>query len=236
MSASSCSSNSDNQFGPRVDTACRSFDFTLFFEDIFFSILPSTIFLLLLLPRFEILRRTPVKLSSIKLAIYKEVETCICPWTKYLWSLTWLTEYFGHSSSPTNYFRGISPSDVSAADQDINTIGSARRDFNSRSTHTVLFRGSALGQAVWHSDSVFLDLDHCIHSPATHALSDFSWGGSSGTLHKHLCSYSSSCHLRIGKENKNHPPLIQGCGSWADLRVLGPESIFLDPAIVSKCI
>ncbi|RAK99511.1 ABC transporter [Aspergillus ibericus CBS 121593] len=71
MSASSCPSNSENLFGPRVNSACRPFDFTLIFEDAFFSILPSTILLLLLLPRFEILRRASVKLNSIKLAVYK---------------------------------------------------------------------------------------------------------------------------------------------------------------------
>ncbi|PWY94269.1 ATP-binding cassette transporter [Aspergillus sclerotioniger CBS 115572] len=71
MSAPSCPSNSENQFGPRVNSACRPFDFTLLFEDAFFSILPSTILLLLLLPRFEILRRSSVKLNSFKLAVYK---------------------------------------------------------------------------------------------------------------------------------------------------------------------
>ncbi|PYI04583.1 multidrug resistance-associated protein [Aspergillus sclerotiicarbonarius CBS 121057] len=71
MSASSCPSNSENQFGPRVNSACRPFDFTLIFEDAFFSILPSTILLLLLLPRLELLRRSSVKLNSIKLAVYK---------------------------------------------------------------------------------------------------------------------------------------------------------------------
>ncbi|PYH89769.1 putative multidrug resistance-associated protein [Aspergillus ellipticus CBS 707.79] len=71
MSASTCPSNGDNQIGPQIDAACRPFDFTLLFEDVFFSILPSAIFLLLLLPRFEILRRAPVKLRSIRLAIYK---------------------------------------------------------------------------------------------------------------------------------------------------------------------
>ncbi|PWY66113.1 putative multidrug resistance-associated protein [Aspergillus heteromorphus CBS 117.55] len=71
MNASMCPSNGDGQFGPQINVACRPFDFTLFFEDVFFGILPSAVFLLLLLPRFEILRRSPVKLKSVQLAIYK---------------------------------------------------------------------------------------------------------------------------------------------------------------------
>ncbi|KAI1762970.1 ABC transporter [Hypoxylon sp. FL1150] len=39
---------SDGAFGPRVDPACRSFDFTLQFEDVFFACLPAAIFLALL--------------------------------------------------------------------------------------------------------------------------------------------------------------------------------------------
>ncbi|KAK1624485.1 ABC transporter [Colletotrichum phormii] len=37
----------DRSFGPRVDHQCRSFDFTLFFEDVFFACLPSGLLLLL---------------------------------------------------------------------------------------------------------------------------------------------------------------------------------------------
>lgn len=35
-------------FGPRVSIACRTFDFTLYFEDLFFACLPAALFLLLL--------------------------------------------------------------------------------------------------------------------------------------------------------------------------------------------
>ncbi|KAI1387325.1 uncharacterized protein F4822DRAFT_430081 [Hypoxylon trugodes] len=45
---SGCLSDSDQAFGPRVNPNCRSFDFTLQFEDIFFACLPAAIFLLLL--------------------------------------------------------------------------------------------------------------------------------------------------------------------------------------------
>ncbi|KAI1774955.1 ABC transporter [Hypoxylon cercidicola] len=43
-----CPPGSDRAFGPRIDPACRSFDFTLQFEDIFFACLPAAIFLLLI--------------------------------------------------------------------------------------------------------------------------------------------------------------------------------------------
>ncbi|KAK0633647.1 hypothetical protein B0T14DRAFT_561223 [Immersiella caudata] len=42
-----CLLNSDDQFGPRVDIACRYFDFILLFEDTFFVALPAAIFLIL---------------------------------------------------------------------------------------------------------------------------------------------------------------------------------------------
>lgn len=44
----------DAKFGPKVDTACRSFDFTLYFEDVVFTVVPSAIFIILAF--FSILR------------------------------------------------------------------------------------------------------------------------------------------------------------------------------------
>ncbi|KAJ5737499.1 uncharacterized protein N7483_002624 [Penicillium malachiteum] len=66
-----CSKNSDNKFGPRIDPNCRSFDFTLLFEDAFFSLLPATLFLVLIPSRLCVLWRTPTKLHSYRLAIVK---------------------------------------------------------------------------------------------------------------------------------------------------------------------
>ncbi|RAH69778.1 putative ABC multidrug transporter [Aspergillus aculeatinus CBS 121060] len=43
-----CTSASDAVFGPRVSVACRSFDFTLYFEDVMFACLPAALCLLLL--------------------------------------------------------------------------------------------------------------------------------------------------------------------------------------------
>ena len=48
MASSSCPSRSDQAFGPRVKPVCRTFDFTILFEDIFFSCVPTAIFFLLL--------------------------------------------------------------------------------------------------------------------------------------------------------------------------------------------
>lgn len=72
--ASACPYGSDNQFGPRVNVACRLFDFTLLFEDAFFGVLPAALFLLLVASRMQYLRTAPVKLVSYKLAIYKLVR------------------------------------------------------------------------------------------------------------------------------------------------------------------
>lgn len=41
-------SSCDWAFGPRVDISCRAFDFTLYFEDIFLSAVPYSVFILLL--------------------------------------------------------------------------------------------------------------------------------------------------------------------------------------------
>lgn len=72
--ASACPFGSDNRFGPRVNVACRLFDFTLLFEDAFFSVLPAALFLLLVASRLQYLRTAPIKLISYKLAIYKLVR------------------------------------------------------------------------------------------------------------------------------------------------------------------
>jgi ATP-binding cassette subfamily C (CFTR/MRP) protein 1 len=71
--ALACPRDSDRCFGPRVDMACRAFDFTLFFEDVFFAGLPSALFLVLLAPRLLALRRASVKLASNRQAMYKLV-------------------------------------------------------------------------------------------------------------------------------------------------------------------
>ncbi|OJJ45854.1 hypothetical protein ASPZODRAFT_98811 [Penicilliopsis zonata CBS 506.65] len=62
---------SDNSFGPRVDPDCRSFDFTLLFEDAFFALAPAALFLLLVPSRLQRLWRAPVKSSSYRLAVIK---------------------------------------------------------------------------------------------------------------------------------------------------------------------
>lgn len=74
VTALACPFDSDNQFGPRVNVACRLFDFTLLFEDVFFGVLPAALFLLLVASRLQYLRTAPIKLTSYKLAIYKLVR------------------------------------------------------------------------------------------------------------------------------------------------------------------
>lgn len=69
-----CPLNSDRQFGPRVNTGCREFDFTLFFEDVFCVALPSALFLLLLVFRLHPLTRASLKLESSRLALCKLVN------------------------------------------------------------------------------------------------------------------------------------------------------------------
>lgn len=67
------------EFGPRIDPDCRLFDFTLLFEDAFFSLLPAALFLVLIPPRLCVLWRVPTKLRSYRLAIVKLVKFLITP-------------------------------------------------------------------------------------------------------------------------------------------------------------
>jgi hypothetical protein len=42
-------SHCDQVIGPRVNPSCRAFDFTLYFQDLFFAITPNALLLLLLI-------------------------------------------------------------------------------------------------------------------------------------------------------------------------------------------
>ncbi|KAJ5727659.1 multidrug resistance-associated protein [Penicillium malachiteum] len=68
-----CPPSSDRAFAVRVNSDCRVFDFTLLFEDAIFSVLPASLFLLLVTPQILIWRRENIKLSSYRLAIVKLV-------------------------------------------------------------------------------------------------------------------------------------------------------------------
>ncbi|KAJ6784421.1 hypothetical protein PWT90_09986 [Aphanocladium album] len=60
----------DAQFGPRVDTACRPFDFTLYFEDIILSIAPNATFLLVAtVSSIALLRKQSIVKTSPLLAM-----------------------------------------------------------------------------------------------------------------------------------------------------------------------
>lgn len=55
--------NCDRSFGPRVDALCRSFDFTMQFEDIFLACLPTALFLVLSPFRIILLLQKPAAFS-----------------------------------------------------------------------------------------------------------------------------------------------------------------------------
>ncbi|KAI0126998.1 ABC transporter [Xylariales sp. AK1849] len=63
MASSTCLPTSDRIFGPRVDPFCRTFDFTLLFEDIFFACLPTAVFFSLLPFHVTVLAKSPVVCS-----------------------------------------------------------------------------------------------------------------------------------------------------------------------------
>ncbi|CRG87245.1 Multidrug resistance-associated protein 6 [Talaromyces islandicus] len=58
-----CTSVADAVFGPRVSIACRAFDFTLYFEDVFLSCLPAALFLALLPLECWRLRNEPLRVQ-----------------------------------------------------------------------------------------------------------------------------------------------------------------------------
>ncbi|KAK9802300.1 putative ABC transporter [Seiridium cardinale] len=77
MASSTCLSSSDRTFGPRVDPSCRSFDFTLLFEDVFFTCIPAALFLSLLPSHITVLTALVGILASqvILLALRSQNET-----------------------------------------------------------------------------------------------------------------------------------------------------------------
>ncbi|KAL7904095.1 ABC transporter [Trichoderma velutinum] len=71
--AAGCPAGADNRFGPRVDPSCRSFDFTLLFEDAIFTALPAALLLLLIPIHLWRISRTTIKMDSYILATWKLV-------------------------------------------------------------------------------------------------------------------------------------------------------------------
>ncbi|RYP12551.1 hypothetical protein DL765_007253 [Monosporascus sp. GIB2] len=74
-------SHCDQAIGPRVDPSCRSFDFTLYFQDLFFAITPNAVLLaLLVLPVARLLRAQDVvrrtKSVAVKAALYVVLLAC----------------------------------------------------------------------------------------------------------------------------------------------------------------
>lgn len=69
-----CPRASDRCFGPRVNPLCRSFDFTLLFEDTLFTIVPASLFIAAAAVRLSVLARTSVKVTSSSLAVSKLVS------------------------------------------------------------------------------------------------------------------------------------------------------------------
>ncbi|KAK3313259.1 putative ATP-binding cassette transporter [Apodospora peruviana] len=63
MPSESCSFVAENAFGPSVYPCWRQFDFTLLFEESFFQLLPSCIFILAVIPRLIVLLRRPAKVG-----------------------------------------------------------------------------------------------------------------------------------------------------------------------------
>ena len=70
-----CSSGADNAFGPTVDGSCRDgFDFTLLFEQVMLSIIPSLLLILLAPPRLYTLYRASIKILVDSMHIAKLVR------------------------------------------------------------------------------------------------------------------------------------------------------------------
>jgi hypothetical protein len=68
-----CLSVADAAFGPRVSVACRNFDFTVYFEDLFFTCLPTALFLLLSPASLWQLRNEPRRIKRSRRLLCKLV-------------------------------------------------------------------------------------------------------------------------------------------------------------------
>ncbi|KAL4948254.1 P-loop containing nucleoside triphosphate hydrolase protein [Aspergillus filifer] len=69
-----CLAAADAAFGPRVSAACRDFDFTVYFEDLFFTCLPAALFILCV-PASVCLRwKEPSRIKRSKLLIWKLIS------------------------------------------------------------------------------------------------------------------------------------------------------------------
>lgn len=72
-SSLNCSLNADDAFGPSVDGCRDDFDFTIAFEQYFFSLVPSVLLLLVAPWRLQILSRMHQKVNGSGLRVIKLV-------------------------------------------------------------------------------------------------------------------------------------------------------------------
>jgi ATP-binding cassette subfamily C (CFTR/MRP) protein 1 len=82
MQLDSSTCRNDNTFGPFVQGCRDDFDFTIVFEQSFFSIAPSAVFILLATFRILYLSRKPRILKDGSFQIVKlvlSVFLCLCP-------------------------------------------------------------------------------------------------------------------------------------------------------------
>ena len=68
-----CPSGADRLWGPRVDERCRTFDFTLLFEDSILGCVPPAMFLSLLPIAMWNVRRQPIRMRETRLIAGKLV-------------------------------------------------------------------------------------------------------------------------------------------------------------------
>jgi hypothetical protein len=69
----------DESIGPRVEQSCRSFDFTLSFQDLYFSIVPYAALLVLVALPIARLLRAPNVIKRTKLVAIKGVSRSVPP-------------------------------------------------------------------------------------------------------------------------------------------------------------
>jgi hypothetical protein len=92
LGAKNCPVGADQAFGPSISQRCRGFDFTMMFEQTILSILPSSIFLILVVCRSYYLHGSTVKIGPNYLGAFKAVKF-LCKPRKALE----LTLHAGHS-------------------------------------------------------------------------------------------------------------------------------------------
>lgn len=235
-SAKACPLNGDDRFGPRVDPICRGFDFTLLFEDIFFSALTASLLLLLMPVRIRLSHQSPVKMASYKLAVWKLVreirlQSILSP-SRLLTSLVTVPAWtYIHLSAPVPR---ISASSARIIYTGFSCVGGARACGYRNRLHLFFPARPAVSESVGYTRLVFLSLCSDFASSVTFALANLVKSYAGDNVDCCLGWFSHVGGSRIAAKNKaSTPPLFFG-HRRAKHGLLGSKFLYLGSPVFPR--